>query len=687
MTRAKKITLGILGLCVVALAVFVMVFDWNWLRGPVERYVTEKTGRKLTIGGDITVKLGWEPVVRVGRVSFQNVEWSKDPLMGQAEALEFVPVLRTFFSDRIVVRRLRAVRPDVVLERTADGKRNWTLGKSDDPAARRTEIRSVSIDHGTVRVRDGMREISALIEVSENAGEEMKIAGKAQGAPGTAAPDHLPTRLAFSGRYRTATFQGTAITDDILTLRNSDTKFAVRAKGRVNDSNVEIDGEITDLLQLSGIDVRLKLQGPDWSRLYPIFPVPLPTSPPYLLDGRLKHSGDSYTYERFKGVIGSSDIGGSATFRGGSEQGARPHLRADFTSNVLDLRDLGPLIGVSYTPPPAAVAPPETREKTKKPAVDRSAPVRRVLPDEPFRASRLNAIDADVTLKAKQLRRPDALALEDLSAKLHLDKGVMTIDPLDFGFAGGSIVSAVKVDATRDPLATDARVAMRGVKLEHLFPTVKLMQETHGAVGGSVQLAGRGNSVADALATSSGHAGFAVTGGEISNLMVEVMGLDGAEIVKFLLGGDRKTPIRCGAASFDVKDGKGTSNFFVFDTADTKIDGEGSFDLKDESLDLTLKPHPKDRSILVLRAPIHIHGKFGRPTFAVDKQGLLKRGGAAVALGLLSPLAALVPLVETGGGENADCRQLLSEVRGATREAQQPGKPGSIAKGVPSHRK
>jgi len=32
-------------------------------------------------------------------------------------------------------------------------------------------------------------------------------------------------------------------------------------------------------------------------------------------------------------------------------------------------------------------------------------------------------------------------------------------------------------------------------------------------------------------------------------------------------------------------------------------------------------------------------------------------------LGLINPLAALIPLTETGGGEDADCRALLQSAR------------------------
>jgi len=85
-----------------------------------------------------------------------------------------------------------------------------------------------------------------------------------------------------------------------------------------------------------------------------------------------------------------------------------------------------------------------------------------------------------------------------------------------------------------------------------------------------------------------------------------------------------------------------------------------------------LKPHPKDVSIFVVRSPIHIVGSFAKPDVSIDKGGLLKRLGSAVLLGLINPLAALIPLVETGSGSDANCVELLATVETAQREAVKP---------------
>lgn len=195
------------------------------------------------------------------------------------------------------------------------------------------------------------------------------------------------------------------------------------------------------------------------------------------------------------------------------------------------------------------------------------------------------------------------------------------------------------------------------------------MKDSAGLVGAHVRLKGTGNSIATMLAGASGEMGFAISGGELSNLLVEIMGLDGGEIIKFLAGGDQKTAIRCGVASFKVSDGLATSEVLVFDTDDTNIGGSGSINLKDETLNLRLSPRPKDVSILSVRTPIYLHGPFSGPSVSLEKGRLATRAGAAVLLGLINPLAALIPLIETGPGKDANCADLLQLVEKARAEA------------------
>ena len=147
--------------------------------------------------------------------------------------------------------------------------------------------------------------------------------------------------------------------------------------------------------------------------------------------------------------------------------------------------------------------------------------------------------------------------------------------------------------------------------------------------------------------------------GQISNLLLEIAGLNGAEILKFLFRGDQNVKLRCAAAAFNVKDGLMTSRALVLDTADTVVWGDGTVNLGTEAIDTYFKPYPKDASILTIRSPLKIAGTLGAPRTGPDKGALAGRAAAALALGVINPLLALAATIETGPGEDADCRATL----------------------------
>jgi hypothetical protein len=63
-----------------------------------------------------------------------------------------------------------------------------------------------------------------------------------------------------------------------------------------------------------------------------------------------------------------------------------------------------------------------------------------------------------------------------------------------------------------------------------------------------------------------------------------------------------------------------------------------------------------------LRSPIHIKGSLKDPEVQLDEKAIMKGGFAGILAALATPIAALIPLIETGEGKNADCEQLVAAV-------------------------
>jgi hypothetical protein len=165
------------------------------------------------------------------------------------------------------------------------------------------------------------------------------------------------------------------------------------------------------------------------------------------------------------------------------------------------------------------------------------------------------------------------------------------------------------------------------------------------------------------VAALEGRVYLAMGPGRISNLLLEAIGLDAGEVVRLFATGDRIIDLRCAVANFGVNEGVAKSEALVIATDDTNVMGTGEVDLDEERLDLTMYVAPKDMSPVSFRAPLHVRGTFKDPQVRPDVGVLAAKGGAALLLGLVNPVLALVPLIETGPGTDSSCGELVQQAK------------------------
>jgi uncharacterized protein involved in outer membrane biogenesis len=411
---------------------------------------------------------------------------------------------------------------------------------------------------------------------------------------------------------------------------------------------------------MAEVDLKLDLHGEDLSALYPVTGIVIFPSPPYHISGRMLHHDTEWSMKGFSGKVGNSDLGGDIVFDTGGE---RPLLRGDVVSKVLDLSDLQGFIGARRGPQPQ-----DTPAEKQKKKASAKAQKGRILPDKEFGVEGLQAMDADVKFRGESIRNKE-LPVEHLVSHLKVDNGLLTLDPVNFAVAGGNIISNITINTRPEVPKGEIKIAVKRLQLPKLFPKLEITKNSAGVIGGAINIKSHGKSVGALLGSADGDFGLIMSGGQISKLLLEVIGLDGGQIIKLLFAGDKNVPVRCGVIDFGIKKGIMSSKAFVIDTTDTKIVAEGQISLAEEKIDMKLSPQAKDVSILSLRTPIHIEGTFKDPIILPDKI-LAIRAGAAVILGVLAtPLAALIPTIETGLAEDANCRALIASVETPAKRA------------------
>jgi AsmA protein len=623
MRTALKWTVGLVLALLVALALL-LTFGLNALRGPITKAVSQATGRELVIDGKIRAVRSWlHPRFRVERVTFSNADWAQEDYLFSAEAVEAEVRLLPLLRGLVVLPEVHLQGAEVNLEQDEEGRKNWVLDTNKEAQKKdsRVHIERLTLDQGHLSYADAAQEID--IQADLNTDESGLV-------------------FAATGTYQGLEVSASGHTGHVLSVRDETNPFPLKAEAKIGDTHVGVDGSITGLVGLKAIDTRFTLSGKSMDELYSIVNVALPSTKPYTTTGRLIRKDAVVRYEDFTGKVGESDIAGFLQVDTG---GKRPFMQGDLVAKTLNFADLGALLGA-----------------------DESGERDRVLPDAPFDPQRWESVDADVKIKAGTVKRPRQLPIEGLSARIQMKDRVLTLNPLEFGIAGGKLAGPVKLDGTTDTIRADIRMRVQKLQLAQLFPTIKENRASVGDIGGLVELAGTGNSVAGMLGSSSGKIGFFMNGGQISAFMMQLAALDLWNAARVKLKGDEPVEIRCAVADFSVNDGLMNTNALVFDTKVVLIEGGGTINLKTEELDLKLHPKPKDSSLASLNSPLYVRGTFSQPKPSPDVGKLAAKGVGAIVMGIVNPLLAVLPLLKEGKEEETPCNQLIAQATASNKK-------------------
>jgi len=661
-------------LLVAVIIIFVAVFDWNLARPYINREVSSLTGRDFAIQGDLKVHFrqglrtehGWRryvprPEISAGDVHLSNPSWSTaGPQMFVARRVDIALHPLDLLRKTVVLTDVVLDAPAIALERRADGSNTWTFKQNtSEPSAWSIEVQRLAFSSGTIRYVDGIIALDLQAKVASIA--DKVVASQARqaatamhaetpAAPPSGAVEKFGLQFELGGTYRKAKVSGSGKAGAVMTLEQDHTVYPIQANAQLGENKIGVDGTLTDPRSLSGIDLQLTLGGSSMANLYPLTGVPLPETPPYATRGRLigKKDGDvwNWTYQNFTGTVGSSDLAGTLQYL---PRQPRPLLRGVVTSQQLRLQDLGPTVGADSN------AEKQARGKAAVQPDDKALPV------EQFNTDKWSAIDADVTFKGKKLVRSENIPLQDIVAELHMKDKVLSLTPLNFGMAGGNVTSNISLDGREKSINAQIKLAARHLKVRELFPTLQSMRASFGEVNADAALTGHGNSVSSMLATSNGELGAVVSEGSISKFILEAAGLNVANAVFVKVFGDKQVHLNCMASDFEVKNGRAGIRQFIVDTDDALVDVTGDIDLSRELLNLDIRPKTKGVRIFSLRTPLYAKGSFKHPDVGPYKGPLALKAGAAAALAVASPLAAVLPLVNIGNVKDADCAGALAK--------------------------
>lgn len=633
--RTEGIAAGVAAALIALFVVLLMLFQWNWLRGPIGDWASVRYDREIELNGDLDVNLfSWTPSARLHGLRIGGPDWAPEQDTLKVADLQASVRLGALLAGRIEMPSLIITRPEVVLIATKDGRLSWILDpdKVDDQGMKLPLINHLVIRDGTLSLDEQKRDMTLMATISAREGSDGEAGFHLEGR-GTM--NGTPLRLEVRG-------------GPFINIRR-DRPYRFKAELSGVGSTLIADGSITRPFDLGQFQATLSLTGRDMADLYLLTGITTPNTPPYRLSGALTRDDALFTFNDFSGRVGASDLSGDVKV---DTVGDRRRVEADLRSRLLDIDDLAAVLGGT----PTVTASGDTVLTSGVPG--------RLLPNASLNVERLRVMDGTLRYRAERVKRND-LDIRQVDLGADLKDGVLNLDPVAFDFNRGALNGTARINATKDIPYTTMDFRLRGYPLESIIPARDGVATVTGLALGRAQLEGPGASVHDFAAASKGAISLIVPQGRMRAAFAELLGINvTAGLGRLLSGDDGATEIRCAVADFTVSRGVATARTFVIDTTPVLAKGKGTINLGNETMDLRIDGETKQPRLIRLWSPITVSGSLRAPRVGIDGgavAGQVGIGGALAAL--VNPLAALLTFVDPGLAEDANCGALISSAR------------------------
>lgn len=267
----------------------------------------------------------------------------------------------------------------------------------------------------------------------------------------------------------------------------------------------------------------------------------------------------------------------------------------------------------------------------------------------PLPLDQLGAVNADIAFSVAALTF-GKVELTDVKLPVKIVNGALTA-PLSMSYRGTPIEIGLTANGAARSVTLDARTT--SLDIGQLFKDLDVTDLLAARADIAASLKGRGRSLHDIAASASGQTNLAVGEGTINSRMFAIVSNDLARALIPTGESGQNAKLVCALSAFDFRNGVGTSKALAIETDSLVTTGGGAIDLGAETIDLLLKPKPKEASLVSLAFPIRVSGSLSAPSAGLDRTGVVT--GVATAVGgvaLTGGVGALLPLM-SGGSEGA----------------------------------
>jgi len=652
--KRRKRLLGIAAIAILSIILAVVAIlssiDFNRLKPVLVEAVKKETGRVLEIRGAVELHLGFSPSLLIEDIYLQNAPWGSRPDMVRIKRLDIKCALLPLLKKELQITHLILNEPDILVETNPSGTWNFEFEKPEPAGQRgvpskgvdlsRVAFHQVQIEKGGLFYRDGAskKALSVAIERFIMSSDGMDT----------------PISLSFKGIYDENPFELNGTIGPFLFLKEPNKAYPVDLALKSMGSTVKVRGTVTDMLNLKGMALATSAEFLSASEITRILGISIPaTYLPFRVSAEISDPGEkTFSLSDLKISNPAGNARGNLLLKLG---GRVPGLSGALAWENLNLKTL---------------LTPENGVRAK---VDNGARKARVFPNDPLPLDVLKVVDAQLKLEAHRVQLP-YLTLEDLGMEGSLKKGELTVRLITSTIAGGHSEGRLEIRARGTEAVTKALLKANQLDLRLLTPDLK----AEGKVDVDLDLLSKGSSIAGLMAGLNGRTVVVMGQGRVENKAIGILGGDLASGMFQILHPSTKdashTDIRCGVSSFDIQNGIAKVTALLVDTPELSVLGDGQVNLRDETVDLSLKPYPKGGaagftlSLGELAKSFKLGGTLANPSLQMDTaQTMLAAGKAAGGVLLFGPAGILAVLAGQSSGESNPCLSAMESARMGAR--------------------
>ena len=444
-------------------------------------------------------------------------------------------------------------------------------------------------------------------------------------------------------------------------LADAASPYRIALNGRVDQDVFSTEGVLGKPFGGGLNRFTFDVRGSDLANLNAMTGMDLPNTRPFDVSGTASFGSLVVSLKQLVARVGNSDLNGFLTLDLVSDP---PNMTGRLTSKLIDLQDIlvpdmdGTLSGS------------DAKEIGEGVLLHGEAP----LPVEILRS-----LNADFGIKVGELRYGGA-KLTDTSLLVRGSAGHITLDL--FGESAGKtgLEGQADFDVTADVPTAVMRFRGQNIDVGQLLKTFDVTDLITASANVELRVQGRGDSLHDILQHLDGSASIVADGGHIDSKYFDLVVSDLARELLPWRQRKQHTDINCFVARFDIQDGVATTQGLLLDTARATIVGEGSVNLGSEELKFTVRPNPKEVSLLSLAFPIDVRGTIAAPKFRPNKEALAIDAVKVAVATAINPLGILVPFIKAGMGDKHPCVAALEEASsgGVVQETKPKGFGGKL---------